>query len=43
MITGGNEVFSAALATSINTYLTSGSININLQLPITGTATGKIA
>lgn len=43
MLTGGNEVFSAALATSINTYLTSGSINITLQLPITGIATGKIA
>lgn len=40
---GGNAIFANALATSINTYLLGGSINITLQEPIVGSATGKIA
>jgi len=43
LTSGGNEVFAAALATSINSYLIGGSISITLQSPIVGTATGKIA
>ena len=43
MTSGGNDVFAAALASSISSYLTGGSIDITLQTPISGSATGKIA
>ena len=42
LTSGGNAVFAAALATSIYTYLTTGSVSITLQAPIVGSATGKI-
>ena len=40
---GGNDDFANALADSITSYLMAGTIQITLQSPITGSATGKIA
>ena len=43
MTSGGNEVYAASLATSINAYLIAGSVSITLDNPLSGSGSGKIA
>ena len=43
LTSGGNEVFAAALATSISAYFLAGSVSVTLDTPIVGSGSGKIA
>jgi hypothetical protein len=43
MSEGGNEKFALDFATAIHLYMTSGSINVELQAPFAGTGSGVIA
>jgi hypothetical protein len=44
MSAGGNELYALQLATAVNSYLTGGNINVDLQAPfLSGSGKGKIA